>query len=212
MTATPFTDSPMNLIKLLNNLRTPDTAIPESITEFASQFLDADGKFNPIGKQMFLDKIAGYISYLNREKDARSFAYPVFHSVFVPMSQNTTKSITTSNNDIMNALAALEGDKLETKQQHKLLKRKLIAERKEKLAYCKSLQNPIDRPRCKDAVENELAYKKTLFTAELDKKMANIQASIEAHKVAKKRLNMQRKEAIGKNMSQEYALDTCLKR
>jgi len=33
-----------------------------------------------------LDDIAGYISYLNREKDVRSFSYPLFENVHVPMS------------------------------------------------------------------------------------------------------------------------------
>ena len=212
MTATPFTDHPMNLIKLLNLMRTPDTILPETLEDFASQFLDGEGRFTPLGEQQFLDKIAGYISYLNREKDARSFAYPVFHSVKVPMSLNTVKSLNTSTREIDERIAALKRDAAVTKEQEKVLKAKLTAERKGKLAFCKQLPNPPDRPRCKGDVEHEMAYKKNLYTNELQTRMAGIMQNLDAQKAARKQAKQDQQQASKENLSQETALDNCLKR
>ena len=86
MTATPITVDPMELIKLLNLCKPPDSQLPENFDEFAQQFsLTDDGKFSSEGKAQFLDEIAGHISYLNREKDARQFAQPIIEQVAVPL-------------------------------------------------------------------------------------------------------------------------------
>jgi len=86
MTATPITVSPMELIKLLNLCKMPDQQIPDNFGEFAERFsLTNEGNFSPQGKDRFMDEIAGYISYLNREKDARQFSQPVLKQVVVPL-------------------------------------------------------------------------------------------------------------------------------
>ncbi len=84
MTATPFTNDPLELIKLLNLCR--EDPLPENFDEFSKRFLDEDGTFSKRGKLDFLNSITGYISYLNRELDARQFAQPFIHYVDVPMS------------------------------------------------------------------------------------------------------------------------------
>lgn len=77
MSATPYTTDPMQLFKLLNLLR-EDDYFPENFEDFKKEFLDLETyKFNK--SKEFLDKITGYISYLNREKDVRQFAYPVIY-------------------------------------------------------------------------------------------------------------------------------------
>jgi len=87
MTGTPYTDDPMDMIRLLNLMRKEGDALPaESFDAFAAEYLDSDGAFTSVGRARFLDDIAGYISYLNREKDIRTFAYPVITNVRVPMS------------------------------------------------------------------------------------------------------------------------------
>jgi hypothetical protein len=86
MTATPITVSPMELIKLLNLCKMPNQQIPDNFGEFAERFsLTNEGSFSQEGKSKFLDEIAGYISYLNREKDARQFSQPVIKQVVVPL-------------------------------------------------------------------------------------------------------------------------------
>lgn len=87
MTATPYTDEPMDMMKLLNLMRSEDEKFPEIFEEFRVRYLDDTGKFTKSGRKEFLDEIAGYISYLNREKDVRSFAYPLLKNVHVPLSE-----------------------------------------------------------------------------------------------------------------------------
>jgi superfamily II DNA or RNA helicase len=85
MSATPYTTDPMHLIKILNLMSTTD--MPESIEEFKSEYLDARYRFTDAGAKKYLDNISGLVSYLNREKDARQFAYPVFYQVKADLSK-----------------------------------------------------------------------------------------------------------------------------
>lgn len=85
MTATPITNDPLELIKLLNLCKLPQNQMPTTFDEFSEKFLNEEGKFTDAGKDLYLDKIAGHISYLNREKDARQFAQPILHNVLVPI-------------------------------------------------------------------------------------------------------------------------------
>jgi len=93
MTATPYTSEPMDLIKLLNLLRPRDDGIPESFDDFAEMYLNERGEFNRKKKLQFMNKITGYISYLNREKDVRQFAYPVFTNIKVPLSEDSSQNL-----------------------------------------------------------------------------------------------------------------------
>jgi hypothetical protein len=86
MTATPYTSQPMDLIRLLNLLRPTTKKFPEDFEAFAERYLDDQGRFTTDGKLQYWDEITGYISYLNREKDLRTFSYPVFHEIHVPMT------------------------------------------------------------------------------------------------------------------------------
>jgi hypothetical protein len=87
MTATPYTNDPMQLFKLLNLLK-EDNYFDESFEKFKNKYLDDNYKFRKDKNRDFLDDISGYISYLNREKDARQFAYPVIYTERIPMSIN----------------------------------------------------------------------------------------------------------------------------
>ncbi len=85
MTATPYTNDPIQLFKLLNLLK-EDNYFDESFDKFKNKYLDDNYKFLKDKNREFLDDISGYISYLNREKDARQFAYPVIYTERIPMS------------------------------------------------------------------------------------------------------------------------------
>lgn len=85
MTATPFTEDGMEMIKLLNLLKQRDH-LPIDFQKFTTKFLDNNGYFTDDGLKIFQDKISGYISYLNRSQDARNFAHPVIQNVYAPMS------------------------------------------------------------------------------------------------------------------------------
>jgi hypothetical protein len=92
MTATPYTEDAMELIKLLNLLR-PKNLFPINFREFTKSYLDNNGYFTESGRKTFLNQTSGYVSYLNRSQDARNFAHPVFKDVVVPLSAKEEKKL-----------------------------------------------------------------------------------------------------------------------
>jgi len=106
MSATPYTTDPMQLFKLLNLLR-EDDYFPENFEDFKKEYLDLETyKFNK--NKEFLDKITGYISYLNREKDVRQFAYPVIYIKEVNSNTNGNLNLNKSYNIINNYIEDIE--------------------------------------------------------------------------------------------------------
>ena len=77
MTGTPYTDNPMDMVQLLNLLLESEKQLPEEFNGFAKEFLDEQGEFTKQGQTQFMDRIAGLVSYLNRENDRRTFSYPI---------------------------------------------------------------------------------------------------------------------------------------
>jgi len=88
MTATPITGNPMELIKLVNLLKPMDKQMPDEFSEFSNIYLNEDGRFDEAGEKQYLDDIAGYVSYLNREKDARQFSQPIVRFINVPLVED----------------------------------------------------------------------------------------------------------------------------
>ena len=88
MTATPITENPMELIQLINLCKPANEQMPELFSDFSTMYLDEHGRFTPNGETKYLDDVAGYISYLNREKDARQFAQPIVRFVTAPLIEN----------------------------------------------------------------------------------------------------------------------------
>jgi len=94
MTATPITENPLELVQLVNLCKPANQQIPTEFGEFADTFLDDTGDFTAVGRKMFLDRIAGHISYLNREGDVRQFSRPILREVEVPLvDKHTAKDI-----------------------------------------------------------------------------------------------------------------------
>jgi hypothetical protein len=91
MTATPITNDPMELIKLINLCKSPDEQMPADFDAFANKYLNDDGEFTDKGRSEYLDDIAGYVSYLNREKDARQFSQPIIEHIEVPIVSDIAK-------------------------------------------------------------------------------------------------------------------------
>jgi hypothetical protein len=89
MTATPITESPMELIQLLNLCRPINLQMPGTFDTFKDEYLNEEGRFTEKGREKYLDDIAGHISYLNREKDARQFSQPVVKRVLVPVIEES---------------------------------------------------------------------------------------------------------------------------
>jgi hypothetical protein len=88
MTATPVTQNPMEMIQLVNLCKQEEEQMPADFSNFSDKYLDDHGTFTEKGRADYLDDIAGYISYLNREKDARQFSQPRLHPVNVPIARD----------------------------------------------------------------------------------------------------------------------------
>ena len=84
MTATPITDNPEGLFRLLNLLIPNKSAQLPSVAEFRHTYTTADGKITGEGVAFFQDRTKGLISYLNREFDPSTFAQPRFHELRIP--------------------------------------------------------------------------------------------------------------------------------
>jgi hypothetical protein len=94
MTATPFTEDGMEMIKLLNLLR-ENNKFEKDFPSFSKTYLDNGGYFTTKGLKDFQDKVSGYISYLNRSQDARNFAHPVIKNVYAKMSFEEIDDVST---------------------------------------------------------------------------------------------------------------------
>lgn len=92
MSATPYTSNPMDLIKIINLMKESQENMPETFEEFEKEYLDTNTLFTEEGAQKYLDNITPYISYLNREKDIRQFASPMFHNVYAKLSIKNTEN------------------------------------------------------------------------------------------------------------------------
>lgn len=135
MSGTPYTDDSMELVKLLNLLKEGDEQFPTTFDDFASQFLNSQGNFTATGLKNFQNAIAGYVSYLNRSKDARSFSYPVFHHVNVPLLEYVKGDKGQNDLEIKNLKASLKESKAQNRQEVADLK----LEQKEKLGKAKEV-------------------------------------------------------------------------
>jgi hypothetical protein len=89
MTATPITQNPLELIQLINLCKPMDQQMPIDFDSFSADYLNEQGQFTNAGQTRYLDDIAGYVSYLNREKDARQFSQPQVQMITTPIVKNT---------------------------------------------------------------------------------------------------------------------------
>jgi hypothetical protein len=150
MTATPFTEDGMEMIKLLNLLR-DDELFETDFNDFSSHYLD-NGYFTKKGLQVFKNKLSGYISYLNRSQDARNFAHPVIRNVYADMSyekENTKGDMELKMSK--NEMSSIKYVKMELKQlkdkekecvklanaAYKVHAKDIMTQRKERDAICK---------------------------------------------------------------------------
>ena len=87
MTATPFTNSPLELFALTNLFMTHESEkITTNKEEFKKQYMTSQNILSETGLKVLANKLSGYISYLNREKDPTQFAQPIMINVPILMS------------------------------------------------------------------------------------------------------------------------------
>jgi len=122
MTGTPITNDPMEMCKLVNLLKEKDKQLPEDFEEFSSLYLDSTGKFTKKGKWNFLNNVAGCISYLSREKDARQFSQPIVSNVLVKMSESELVAKQQNKEEIQQAISFLKDQEYSIKENLKDVK------------------------------------------------------------------------------------------
>lgn len=141
MTATPYTSDGMEMIKLLNLLRERNKAFPDDFNDFGNKYLDSDGYFTDKGATNFKNEITGYISYLDRSKDARYFAHPVIQNIYVNISDEyrneSSKHVNKEIDSIVKELKELRLQLKEGKLKVKEDKGQMCGDIKTKIAECK---------------------------------------------------------------------------
>lgn len=144
MTATPYTDDGIEMVKLLNLLR-PDK-LPDGFDTFSKKFLNADGSFTKGGRTKFRDLISGYISYLNRSQDARNFSHPTIENILVPMSKSGKEPPSKVHDEKIKNIAGtikqlrevMKVEKLKVKYKMISLNKACQEERKKVISSCKA--------------------------------------------------------------------------
>jgi len=141
MTATPFTNSPLELFKLINLFYTNES---EKITtekeEFKKQYMNEENVLSESGVKNLANKLSGYISYLNREKDPTQFAQPIMINIPILMTHINDEELrkTLYLNKQINNVSSEVIEKIKTL---KIEIKKLKTEYKEKKTLAKESKN-----------------------------------------------------------------------
>jgi hypothetical protein len=196
MTATPFTNDPMELIKLINLCRNSSEQMPSNYDAFSTKYsLNPDGTFSKRGSRVYLDDVAGHISYLNRERDARQFAQPVITPVMVPLSRSPdgASSIDNVKEQLKEALATIKEFMTGIKNSIKEEKKQLTADKKTAKERCKSLKGK-EKKECLEEVETEISL---LEQEHIDRK-AELEKELLAKKLETSKLRKETQEQLKK--------------
>jgi len=162
MTATPYTTDPMQFMSLMNLMRPAEDALPEDFVGFSEKYLDERGRFNERSLTKFLDEISGYVSYLNREKDARTFAYPVYDSVVVEVSRSGRAAAEAAAEALQAELGEVTAAVDEGKKARSALRDRVRADKARLVGQCAAAPTPAERAACEQRVVADLeAFRKS---------------------------------------------------
>jgi hypothetical protein len=198
MTATPITENPMELIQLINLCKPIDKQLPNNFNDFSKKYLDEVGDFTTKGREHFLDDIAGHISYLNREKDARQFAQPIIEYIDVPIT-NDVSQVEKFDKKIVREIMNPNVVDLQEKiaETNKKLQGELSDLDKNKFKFLKNeICNELEgktKSQCEKIVNNNIK----LLVNEAKAEVKNIRDEIKEMKEMIKQRNAVKKEALG---------------
>ena len=206
MTATPITNNPLELFSLTNLFVTNES---EKITtdkeQFKEQYMTSANILSENGVKNLANKLSGYISYLNREKDPTQFAQPIMINVPVLMNHIDDENIRQFVY-LKKQLAKVDQSVLEQikilKDKIKEFKKKFKVKKAQAKEYKKTKKN---KPEI-DAVDEEVEKLKELidkFEEELEQANTNKNTMNDTTKLLKEKLR-----TIKKSLIQEYILFT----
>lgn len=162
MTATPLTEDPMSVIKIINLLMPSIEQFTEDFEKFKEEYCQENGLFTENGSFKFMNKVAGLISHIDRSSDISQFSYPIIKDIMIE-TQALKKSFKNTE-DIEKQIEYLK-DKLKTDL--KTLSKDKINGMKEEI---KELKNEIkDILKEKNAPENIIGYINNCITAKKKK-------------------------------------------
>jgi len=199
MTATPITESPMELIKLMNLCKPMDQQMPHTFDAFSSQYLNEEGHFTQKGEHEYLDNIAGHISYLNREKDARQFSQPIVKRVLVPIATEAQlEKMSQYDKFIFKSSASENVMKLkeQVEKTNDKLKGELSEMGKERFNYLKSICHEEDLPIkiCKKIINKNVKA----LTSEIKEYVKSIKSQLEVIKKEIKQVSSDKTQGLEK--------------
>jgi hypothetical protein len=191
----------MELIKLMNLCKPTDEQMPHTFDSFSSQYLNEEGHFTQKGEHEFLDNIAGHISYLNREKDARQFAQPIVKRVLVPIATDAQLEKMSQYDKFIFKSSASE-NVLKLKEQiektNDKLKGELSEMGKERFNYLKSIcdENEDELPKkiCKKIITKNIKE----LTGEIKEYIKSIKSQLDVIKQEVKKVSSEKTEGLEK--------------
>lgn len=197
MTATPFTDSPLELFSLINLfIEHESSKITTNKEEFKKQFMTSENILSTNGVKLLANKLTGLISYLNREKDPTQFAQPIMINVPILMTHIENEQVrdavylnTTTNNlakDVEEQIASLK-DKIKNMKTEYKAKKTSLSESKS--SYSKEEYKTLNDDlkvllnKIKDLEEElnnykDTKYESTMKIKELKEKVKKIKHSL----------------------------------
>ncbi len=174
MTATPFTNSPLELFQLIN-LCKEEQFIPTEPTSFKERYMNAQNILSPEGVKRLANELTGYISYLNRERDPTQFAQPIMIDVPVMMSHLTDPQLRTE-------LLRQKGDKTAQKAAEKAAQQKAAEVVKQMEATLKQQKTTLKTFKKTRKVQRQEYVKQCKTTYKKDKvQQANCLQALERH-------------------------------
>ncbi len=206
MTATPMTNNPLELVKLVNLTRLPNEQLPDVYDMFAARFLDEKGSFTKKGKFAFLNEIAGHISYLNRERDARQFSQPFVHHVNVPISQPDQEGITGKIADFETEIVSTDSRIKELETELKEGKKTFSTQKKILKERCIGLKK-FEKDVCLGEVKEGISLIDSEHSNKVEEKKNELAESKDRKKEVKKQITLMKK-ALKESISQMTMLDS----
>jgi len=207
MTATPITNDPMELIKLINLCR--EKQLPDNFHQFSAQYLNEFGKFTKKGMRQYLDDIAGSVSFLSREKDARQFSQPTLIPVNVPLSVNE-ENIEELEVDINQKLDTNQSQIGHYKELMSKIKQERIQNKKELKSKCVGRKGS-ERQTCLQEADLDIMYQEKDYESQLTNYAEKISELTQTNKVMKQELQSKKKQAK-EEVSQKTIIDNkCIK-
>lgn len=204
MTATPFTNSPMELFKLVNLMKENEKErITTSLSAFKSNYMTNENEFTKEGLHKIANKLSGYISYLDRSKDISQFANVVKirvtslfssltkeerHTLFCKEQEKDSEEIKKELNHMTNEIKQLREIRKEKTKKIQELKKNTTQKRKVCRSKFKGKVNIREKENCIADVNQEFNEKKD----NIEKDYEDIQERIK--ELQEQKLNAQKRK------------------